>query len=60
MVCIDVFDNKLPVFIVGNGFWRGLAIRIFDRMVSNSNSMFLFGPRSHCNDLYMTTKENIN
>jgi hypothetical protein len=29
-----------------------LAARILDRIVSNSKSTFLFGPRSHCSDLY--------
>lgn len=56
MVCIDAFDSRWPVVAnVGNGVWRGRAIRIFDRIVSNSNSIFLFGPRSHCNDLEYKT-----
>lgn len=50
-VCIDAFVNKLPVANAGNGLVRKFFVPIFDRIVSNSNSTFLFGPRSHCNDL---------
>lgn len=38
----EFFVNKLPVAMVGNGLAAILDKRIFDRIVSNSSSTFLF------------------
>lgn len=59
MILIDALDSRFVVFIFGRIAIFVFTARIFDLIVSNSNSTFLFGPRSHRRDLlnlYMLKK----
>lgn len=40
-------DDKFELLSLLN-----LDVRILERIVSNSNSTFLLGPRSHCSELF--------